>query len=134
MRHALFWGFSWRGFAMLSVYKGVATQAARACPAFALLLPVAAVTYSLWTRTRYFGNTAPLLIAALFAIFAIGHPHTGGAGFLLASLPFLFIFVSGVLADLLETRYRPVILASILGLLIAYVAGTLLALAQVPRG
>jgi hypothetical protein len=61
-------------------------------------------------------------------------PHTGGAGFLLAAIPFLFIFVSGVLADLLETRYRAVILACIVALLITYMARTLLALAQVSQG
>jgi hypothetical protein len=39
-----------------------------------------------------------------------------------------------MLADLLETSYRPVILGSVLALLITYAARTLLALAQVPRG
>jgi hypothetical protein len=65
---------------------------------------------------------------------AMATPHTGGAGFLLAAIPFLFIFVSGVLADLLETRYRAVILACIVALLITYMARTLLALAQVSQG
>jgi hypothetical protein len=45
----------------------------------------------------------------------------------------LFIFVSGVLADLLETSYRPVMLACIVALLITYMARTLLALAQVSQ-
>jgi hypothetical protein len=134
MRHAIFWGFTWQGFAVLGVYKQVAVQIVRACPALALALPVAVVTYCVWSRTRYFGNTAPLLVTLLFLILAMAHPHTAGAGFLLASIPFLFIFVSGVLADLLETSYRPVILASVLALLITYIARTLLALAQVPRG
>jgi hypothetical protein len=134
MRHALFWGFSWRGFAVPSLYKGIATQAARACPAFALLLPVAAVTYSLWARTRYFGNTAPLLIASLFAIFAVAHPHTGGAGFLLASIPFLFIFVSGVLADLLETEYHVIILVCVAIFLVMYAGWTVFALAKLEQG
>ncbi len=134
MRHAIFWGLTWRGFTVLGVYKQIGAQIGRALSVFVIALPVALITYCLWPRSRYFGNTAPLLVAVLFVVLAIAHPHTGGAGFLLAAIPFMFIFVSGVLADLLETRYRPVILASILGLLIAYVAGTLLALAQVPRG
>jgi len=134
MRHAIFWGLTWQGFTVLGVYKQVAVQIGRALSVFVIALPVALITYCLWPRSRYFGNTAPFLMAVLFVVLAIAHPHTGGAGFLLAAIPFMFIFVSGVLADLLETRYRPVILASILGLLIAYVAGTLLALAQVPRG
>ena len=134
MRHAIFGGLTWQGFTVLGVYKQVAAQIGRALSVFVIALPVALITYCLWPRSRYFGNTAPLLVAVLLVVLAIAHPHTGGAGFLLAAIPFLFIFVSGVLADLLETRFRPVILASILGLLIAYVAGTLLALAQVPRG
>lgn len=133
MRHASFWGATWRGFAFLGVYKQIAVQLGRACPALALALPVAVVTYAAWPRTRYFGNTAPLLVAVLFIILAIAHPHTAGAGFLLASVPFLFVFVSGVLADLLETSYRPVILACVLALLVTYMARTLFALAQVPQ-
>ncbi|HWJ46746.1 MAG TPA: hypothetical protein VNS62_03800, partial [Candidatus Udaeobacter sp.] len=131
--HAIF-GLTWRGFTVLGVYKQIGAQIGRALSVFVIALPVALITYCIWPRSRYFGNTAPLLVAVLFVVLAIAHPHTGGAGFLLAAIPFMFIFVSGVLADLLETRYRPVILATILGLLIAYVAGTLLALAQVPRG
>jgi len=134
MQHAIFWGATYRGFGVLGVYKQIASQIGRACPALVLALPAALVTYAMWPRTRYFGNTAPLLVAVLFIVLTMANPHTAGSGFLLAAVPFLFIFVSGVLADLLETSYRPVILASILALLITYVTHTLLALAQVPRG
>ena len=68
MQHAAFWGATWRAFAVLPVYKEVATQIARACPALALSLPVALVTYAVWRRTRYFGNTAPLLVAVMFIV------------------------------------------------------------------
>lgn len=134
MRHAIFWGATWRGFTVLGVYKQVAVQIGRACPALALVLPVAFVTYVVWPRTRYFGNTAPLLVGVLFLILGMAHPHLDGAGFLLAAVPFLFIFVSGVLADLLETRYRSLVAACILGLLAAYVLHTVLRLAQVRQG
>jgi len=134
MRHASFWGATWRGFAVPGVYKQVAVQISRACPALVLVLPVCLATYAVWRRTRYFGNTAPLIVAVLFIILGMAHPHVAGAGFLLASIPFLFIFVSGILADLIETSYRPVILACVLALLITYVARTVMALAQVPRG
>jgi hypothetical protein len=134
MRHAEFWGATWRGFAFLGVYRQVAVQIVRACPALALALPITIVTYAVWPRTRYFGNTAPLLIAVLFILLAMAHPHVAGAGFLLAAIPFLFIFVAGVLADLLESSYRPLILACVLALLVTYVARTLIALAQVPPG
>jgi len=49
----------------------------------------------------------PLLIGLLFIALGIAHPRVAGAGFLLASVPFLFIFVSGVIADLLETPSAP---------------------------
>jgi len=134
MRYALFWGETWRGFTVLGVYKQVAVQIGRACPALALALPVALATYMAWPRTRYFGNTAPLLVSVLFILLGMANPHLAGAGFLLAAIPFLFIFVSGVLADLMETSYRPVVVACVVALLVTYVARTLVALAQIPRG
>ena len=66
MRHASFWGATWRGFTVWGVYRQVAVRIGRACPALALGLPVALVAYAAWPRTRYFGNTAPLLVAVLF--------------------------------------------------------------------
>src|SRR5580700_3410278 len=62
IRHAVFLGLTWRGFTVLGVYKQVAVQIGRACPALALAMPAALVTYALWPRTRYFGNTASLLV------------------------------------------------------------------------
>ena len=134
LRHAVFLDATLQGFAVIGVYKQIASNILKACSALTFAFPVAIVTYIVWPRTRYFGNTAPLLVAVLFLGLAMAQPHQGGAGFLLAAVPFLLIFVSGVLADLLETRYRPVIVAATLALLLTYVAGTLLALAQVPRG
>ena len=46
MRGAMFWGATWRGFTVPGVYKQVAVQMGRACPALALAFPVAAVTYA----------------------------------------------------------------------------------------
>ena len=131
MRHATLWGATWRGFTMLGVYRQVALEIGRACPALALAFPVAAVTYAAWPRTRYFGNTAPLLLAVLFLGLGMAHPHVAGAGFLLGAIPFVFLFVSGVLADLMETRYRPVAKAGVFGMLAAYALWSLLALARV---
>ncbi len=134
MRHAAFWGATWRGFTILGVYKHVAAQIGRACPALALGLPVALGTYAVWPRTRYFGTTAPLLVAVLFLLLGMAHPHVAGAGFLIAAIPFLFIFVSGVLADLLETSYRPLVMACIVGMMAAYVVWSVVNLVQVPQG
>ena len=133
VRHASFWGATWRGFTFLAVYKQVAIQMFRSCPVLALMLPVALVAYAAWPRTRYFGNTAPLIVAALFLLLGMAHPHVAGSGFLLASVPFLLIFVSGVLADLLETSYRPLIQACVVALLITDVILTMLGLARLPQ-
>jgi hypothetical protein len=134
MQHASFWGATWRSFTVLGVYHQVTLQILRACPAFALLIPVAIATYLSWPRTRYFGNTAPLLVATLFIVLGIAHPHVAGAGFLLASVPFFFIFVSGVLADLMETPFRALVTAGVGALVGAYILWSLLALTQIPRG
>jgi hypothetical protein len=131
MLHALFWGATWRGFTVPGVYRQVALQIGRACPALALALPVAIVTYAGWPRTRYFGNSAPLLVAVLFLGLGMAHPHVAGAGFLLGAIPFVFLFVAGVLADLMETRCRPLVTAGVFGMLAAYAVWSLLALARV---
>jgi hypothetical protein len=134
LRHAAFWGATWRGFVLPAVYKQVTIELMRACPAFALVIPTLLAVYVVWPRTRYFGNTAPLLVAILFIILGIAHPHVAGAGFLLAAVPFLFIFVAGVLADLMETQRRALVTACVVGMLLAYVIWSLRALAQVPPG
>ncbi|SPF34520.1 conserved membrane hypothetical protein [Candidatus Sulfotelmatobacter kueseliae] len=134
LRHAIFWGATWRGFMVPGVYKQVGVQILRACPALVLVLPVALVTYAVWPRTRYFGTTAPLLVAVVFLALWMAHPDLGGAGFLLAAIPFLFIFVAGVLADLMETRYGQVVSACVVALLAIYALRILAALAHVPRG
>jgi hypothetical protein len=133
MRHASI-GTAWRGFTTPAVYRHAGSQLLRACPALIFLVPAAVVTYASWRRTRYFGNTAPLLVALIFLVLAIAHPHAANAGFLLASIPFLFIFVSGVLADLMETRYHQIVTACVWALVAAYILRSLSALSQIPLG
>ncbi len=88
-------------------------------PPLMLALPVALVAYLGWKRARYFGNTAPLLIVVLALILALGAPNFPGQGFHLTVLVFLFVFVSGVFADLLETQQRLLVAAGLGGLLSA---------------
>jgi hypothetical protein len=80
-------------------------------------LPVTLIAYFGWKRARYFGNTAPLLIAGLMLVLAIGAPNFPGQGFHLTVLAFLFVFAGGVFADLLETPQRLVVAAGLWGLL-----------------
>jgi hypothetical protein len=64
----------------------------------------------------------------------MAHSHVAGAGFLLAAIPFLFIFVAGVLADLMETRYGVPVTAGLVTLLAICIVWTLVQLARVPQG
>jgi hypothetical protein len=134
MRDASFWGATWRSFIVPGVYRQVGLQIWRACPALSLLLPVAITIFFAWPRARYFGNTAPGLVSLLFIGLGMAHPHLAGEGFLLASIPFILIFVSGILADLMETPQRLLVTAAVWGLLAAYVLWSLQALTRVPRG
>jgi hypothetical protein len=134
MRHASFLGATFRSFTVGAVYRQIVVEILRACPAFVLLLPVAITTYIAWPRTRYFGNTAPALVAVLFLALGIAHPDEAGAAFLLASIPFLLIFVCGILADLMETPYRLLVAACVGGLLVADILWTLIKLIEVSHG
>jgi len=59
--------------------------------------------YAAMRRSRYFGNTTPLIVAAILMVLITtgvpGEPR-------LWALPFLLAFIGGVFADILETRYR----------------------------
>jgi len=68
-----------------------------------IALLVALVIYATSRASRYFGNTAPLLV-----VLALGCLYTTQvvtAPWLWA-LPFLFTFIGGVFADALESRQR----------------------------
>jgi hypothetical protein len=76
---------------------------------------VAVLLYRSVRRSRYFGNTAPLLM--FLAVVALITTDTVSAPWLW-SLPFLFTFIGGVFADVLETRYRRLFLV-LTGILLA---------------
>jgi hypothetical protein len=129
--HASFLGVSWKAYTMPQAYHQVLVQLGQSSPALVLALPFALVTYFAWSRARYFGNTAPLLVAASSLGLAVGTPHYPGLGFQFIAVPFLFVFVAGIAADLLETRRRQVVLAAVWGLLVANAAWSLWELARV---
>lgn len=131
MRHASFFGAWWKAYTMPQAYHQVLAQLGQSSPALVLALPVALITYCSWPRARYFSNMAPLLVAALFLSLALGMPHYPGLGFQFMTIPFLFVFVAGIAADLLETRHRQVALAAVWGLLVANGAWNVWELARV---
>jgi hypothetical protein len=126
--HAQWIDFEPTGFRMSISYRSILQSIVAGSPPLTLALPAALIAYVGWKRTRYFGNTAPLLIALLLILLAIGAPNFPGQGFHLTMLVFLFVFVSGIFADLLETRHSMLVTAALWGLLTASAIRTLLQL------
>ncbi len=91
---------------------------------------VSALLYLAVRRSRYFGNTAPLLV--VLALVPIITTQTVSAPWLWA-LPFLFTFLGGVFADALETRYRKLFLVLTGAILAAQAMECLTALPLVAR-
>jgi hypothetical protein len=119
MEQARWFDFQPAGFAMGTSYRTILAGIALSSPALLLALPVALIAYFAWKRARYFGNTAPLGIAALMLVFAAAAPGFPGQGFSLVMTVFLFVFVAGVFADLLETGQKLMVAAGVFGLLSA---------------
>ncbi|HET9181918.1 MAG TPA: glycosyltransferase family 39 protein [Candidatus Angelobacter sp.] len=72
---------------------------------FAAFFITALIIYGSWPRAQYFGNTAPLVsgfaTVLLFAFVPALHIWSATLG-----LVFVFVFIGGVAADLLDTRLR----------------------------
>jgi hypothetical protein len=97
---ARFW-FSLAGITNFIFDRGFAGSLAN----FPILIAacVAALLYCAARRSRYFGNTTPLLVVLTLA--PLITTQTVSAPWLWA-LPFFFTFIGGVFADALETRAR----------------------------
>jgi hypothetical protein len=71
-----------------------------------VFLFIAALTaYGSWPRARYFGNTAPL-VTALIAVLLFSLVPAVRIWDATLGLSFVFIFIGGLAADFLETRFR----------------------------
>lgn len=111
----VFASYSFSGDAYSYYFRSSAGRiwiASGAFPSWFLTLPNAAITiatatalvlYALFRRSRYLGNTLPLITAIV--LFPLVTPGSPGEATLWA-LPFLLAFIAGVFADILETRYR----------------------------
>ena len=115
----VFAGFSFRPSAFLYAFTGgsarfwFSLQAARSFvhrPTNLGIVVASAVALALYAgtrRSRYFGNTVPLLMTSLLV--PLYTTQAFSAPWLWA-LPFLFTFIGGVFADALETRQRKLFL------------------------
>jgi hypothetical protein len=128
MRHARWIDFEPAALRMSVSYLGVLQRVMLSSPPLLFAVPVAVIVYAGWKRCRYFGNTLPLLIAGLLIILFVAAPSFPGQGLSLTLVVFLFVFVSGVSADLLEGRQRLIVAAGLLGLLSASAVWNLLQL------
>jgi hypothetical protein len=133
LRHAAWFGITWQTLAMSGAYRELLAQLGQNCPALLLALPVALATYASWSRTRYFGNAAPLFVAVMFLVLGFLTPHYQGQGFQVVALPFMFVFVAGISADLFESKHRSLAMACVLGLLAAYAVWSLSELARIRK-
>jgi hypothetical protein len=129
--HATWFGITWQTIHMGGAYRELLAQFGQNCPALVFALPVALITFSIWPRTRYFGNGAPLLVAGVCFVLGFLMPHYEGQGFQLVALPFMFVFVAGICADLFESKHRSLAMACVIGLLTAYAVWSLSELARV---
>ncbi len=124
----IFTGGSARFWFSLDSVRGFFTNPVNASITAALAIAVA--LYLVVPRTRYFGNTAPLLMA--LPLLPLVTTQTVTQPWLWA-LPFLFTFAGGVFADVLESRNRKLFLA-LAGLILitqaALCVATLPAIAQ----
>jgi hypothetical protein len=91
-------------------------------PGVLAALAAALIAYAAWKRPRFFGVTAPLVSFGVLIVLGITMPHLGGYDLFVASLPFAFVFIAGVFADLLETAHGGLVTGVLAGMLTAHAA------------
>ena len=69
-------------------------------------------------------------ISVLLIFFGLITPHQPGQGFEFVAMPVVFVFVAGVLADLLESSRREIVLGVVLGVLAAHVVWSVIGLSR----
>jgi len=90
-------------------------------PVLLVLAAMALIAYFAWSRCRYFGNTAPLLSLLVLVALGLGAFADVFVGpFPFRGTSFLYVFIGGVYADLLESRWRNAFGILLLGLLVVY--------------
>ena len=84
------------------VYRSVSFFYLREAAGPTFLFLLALLAYVPWRRARFFGNTAPLLVVVLLFLMAFAMPGMAGYALYFVALPFILLFSSGVLTDVLE--------------------------------
>jgi hypothetical protein len=117
----------WLGFAPVSLSPRLLARILLtfffdAAPATLLTFFLALAAWFASARTRFFGNTAPLIVFLLLLAMGIFLPENGAGAILFASLPFLLLFIAGVFADLVESRFQAPALAVLFAVIAAQAA------------
>jgi hypothetical protein len=133
LHRAAFWDVSLESLRMPFAYKELLVRLVRTSPALLIFIPCTLITFLVWRRARYFGNAAPLIVTAIFLFLGLITPHQPGQGFELVAMPILFVFIAGILADLLESGRRQIVLGIVVGLLAAYVVWSVTSLGRIGR-
>jgi len=120
--NAVFFRGTWAALRLPEVYLQVGREILASGPVLALMGPASVLIWLFARRSRYFGNSAPLVIAIFFMLLRVVSPHETGSIYSLLGVIFLFVFVAGIVADLVETLNRELGLAVIAGILIANAA------------
>lgn len=131
LHHAALWDFTPEALGMPFAYKDLLVRLVRTSPALVIFVPWALIAFFVWRRARYFGNAAPLIVTAILLFLGLITPHQPGQGFELVAMPILFVFIAGVLADLLETRRRQIVAGAVVGLLAAYIVWSVTSLGRI---
>jgi hypothetical protein len=121
-----------RGMIASEMLRGYVTGIRHAGnPVLLVLAAIALAAYFAWSRCRYFGNTAPLLSLLVLTVLGLGAFADVFVGpFPFRATSFLYVFVGGVCADLLESRWRNAFGILFLGLLAAYAMVSVMAVAR----
>ncbi|MGC2209807.1 MAG: hypothetical protein WA532_06810 [Candidatus Korobacteraceae bacterium] len=101
-----------------------------AAPAALLAFFFALAAWCSSRRSRFFGNTAPLIVFVMMLAISILFPQNGASAILFASLPFLLLFVAGVFADLIESRLQAPAYAFLFAVIAAQAAYSIISLAR----
>ena len=133
LHRAAFWDVTWEALRVPFGYQDLLVRLVRTSPALVVFVPGTLITFFSWRRARYFGNAAPLIVAAIFLFLGLITPHQPGQGFELVAMPILFVFVAGVLSDLLESRHRQIVVGVVVGLLTAYIVWSVMSLGRIGR-
>lgn len=112
-------------------YLQLGREIAASGPVLVILVPVGLAVLAAYRRSRYFGNSAPLVMALFFIILRVLSPHEVGSIYGLLAAIFLFVFVAGIVADLLETAARELTMAVVIGLLAANAVWNLMRLYRI---